>query len=71
MKNERRDYSLFDSAEIIECIASSLLDKLDANPKASTQTERIRARRHLEKIHGDAELIAKVASRLLERFSDL
>jgi len=68
---ERRDYSLFDGAEIIQRLASSLLDKIDASPKATTQTERIRARRHLQSIREDALLAAKAADRLLEKFSDL
>lgn len=68
---ERRDYSLYDAADVVQRIASSLLDKLDSAPKATTQTERMRARRHLQQIREDALLVAKAAERLLERFSDL
>lgn len=64
---ERRDYSLVDAAEVVQRVASSLLDKLDSNPRATTQTERMRARRHLQQIREDALLVAKAAERLLEK----
>ena len=67
----RLDYSIADAAEIMERIASSLLEKLDGPRQRTTAEQRHRAKARLSAIADSAELIAKVSTRLSERFEDL
>lgn len=68
---ERRDFGVSDCAHLLEQVASSLLEKHDGPRQQTIASQRDRLRRQLDSIRDNAEIIARVAGRLRERYEEL